>query len=437
MTADRLLRVTFLTPANFGAAAGEAALDRPTQKAEDSGLPYVPDSALKGVLAGEHGDVGDDRPNAKREDLYGSPDRGSSPGAASRIVFGNADLLGFPLATEDGGTAHVVPAESLGRFLWLENATERYPEAVGLLAVLEAKAEQNPVLALPDWPAIPRRFELYPLAAYTGPRALAELTSLLTRYAGRQPTAAEPFVVVPSPLAARLWPHAAELRTGTALDHPRRVVREATLRVIELIPAGSVFLSLLTSINAPLASPQQQAQLGAGEGNGLGWAELSWIDPPDDSAEAASAAGPPSRSIPFDEAACMIDLHAAVRDLAHDESLWGKAYAAAGNLGGRIQYSGLEAALAFELAKAKPAHGEPSAEARAHRWLLARVLGLAPETGAKQRAETLLAHLQQGFLAPGSLEGEREVILTRWLWLRRFMELGGEATGQPTAAEVP
>jgi len=436
--ADRFLRVTFLTPANFGAAAGEAALDRPTQKAEDSGLPYVPDSALKGVLAGEHGDAKEKETNPEREDLYGSPDREDSPGNASRIVFGNAELLCFPLATEDGGTAYIVPAESLGRFLWLESATERFSEAVGLLTTLEAKAEQKPAVAFPAWPAIHRRFELQPLAAYTDPHAIAELTLLLTRYAQRTPTTGEPFVVVPARLAARLWLHAAEMRTATALDRGRRVVREATLRTIELIPAGSIFLSLLTLIDSNLQAPlQPQAQLGAGESNGLGWAGLSWVDPLEDSVEDAAAAVSAPRTITFDEADCMIDLHAAVRDLALDPSLWGKASAAAGNLGGRIQYSGLEAALAFELAKAKPAHKEPSVEARAHRWLLAHVLGLAPETGSKQRAETLLEHLKRGFSAPGSLEREREAILTRWLWLWRFLELGAEPIAKPEAEEKP
>lgn len=437
---DRLLRVAFLTAANFGAAAGEASLDRPTQKAEGSGLPYVPDSALKGVLAGEHGDVGEEASaNSEREPLYGSPDREEAQGAASRIVFGNAELLCFPLGTEDGGAAHVVPAASLGRFLWLEGIAERFPEAVALLSVLEHhSATARPAVALPVWPRLARSFEIAPLAARIEPRGLAELTALLTRYTGWNPTVEEPLVVVPARLAARLWVHAAEVRAATALLRTRRVVREATLRTLELIPERCVFLSLVTWIDSDLQAPlASQAQLGSGEGIGLGCAELSWVRPLEAPVpgEIERASAPPR--VRFDEAASMIVLHGAVQKLADDPTLWKKVASAGANLGGRIQFSGLEAALAFELAKAKPAHEEPSSEARAHRWLLAHVLGLSPETGLKERADTLQMHLTQGFQAPGTFEREREAILIRWLWLRRFLELPPETVEDTEKAETP
>lgn len=438
---DRILRITFLTPANLGAAAGEASLDRPTQKAEGSALPYVPDSALKGVLAGELGDVGDKNPNSEREDLYGSPDRETAQGAASRVVFGNAELLCFPVATKDGGLASIVPAENLGRCLWLEGVTAQFLLAADLLATLEYEGEKVSTsragIALPVWPALPQSLGLEPMGSRIEPDGIAELTTLLARYTGRNPTVEEPFLVVPARVAARLWVHAAEVRAATALERSRRVVRDATLRTLELIPETSVFLSLVTLIGAHhQSSLQPQAQLGSGEGNGLGWAELSWVESAQTStAEAAAAAC--EREESFDEANCMIALHGAVRNLADDSALWDKVDAAAGNLGGRIQYSGLEAALAFELAKAKPAHDEPGLEARAHRWLLAHALGLPLETGPKGRAETLLAHLRQGFLMPGMLERERESILTRWLWLRRYLELGAEPVKKPEEVEAP
>src|SRR5437763_15492238 len=108
---EHLVRFAALTPANLGSAYGEATLDRPTRKEARFGLPYLPDSALKGVLAGALGDEGE-----AREALFGSADRDATDtqpgrfGEPSPVIFGNGELLAFPVPVVGGAPAWVFPA---------------------------------------------------------------------------------------------------------------------------------------------------------------------------------------------------------------------------------------------------------------------------------------------------------------------------------------
>ncbi|MBN2054783.1 hypothetical protein JW905_07665, partial [bacterium] len=81
-----LLRITLLTPMNCGAMHGDSLLDAPTQKDAYDGLPFIPDSAIKGVIAGQLGDA--IISNRKRASLYGFGDHGTTAGQPSKIDFG-------------------------------------------------------------------------------------------------------------------------------------------------------------------------------------------------------------------------------------------------------------------------------------------------------------------------------------------------------------
>jgi CRISPR/Cas system CMR subunit Cmr4 (Cas7 group RAMP superfamily) len=444
--ADRFLRLTLLTPANLGGAEGEAALDRPTHKDAVSGLPCLPASAIKGVLAGRYGDAGDLLlANPAREDRFGSPDRPGQRGRPGPWVLGDGDLLAFPVLACDGSVAWVVPAAALGRFLRLAplGATD-LAAILALLGEVESAGESRAFASphLPDLAAAPL------LRALEGPtvrRAAPALLDLLAQWGGAALPAGAPRLVVATPLARRLWQAAAEHRVLTALT-AAKTVRQGSLRAIELIPAGTVFLTWATA-PAGTAADQPLLQLGAWEALGLGWTSITPVHPPSalvpsalpvpSTPPATSAApsdapstpsaisAPPGRTLP-DAAKILIDMHAAVRTLREGApELVDTARSAIADFASRVLRAGIEAALAFELAKAHPAEPHPKATDRSHRWLLETLLNGAPAPPpASGESAALLLWLRGAPFQPGRLTGVRELILTRWLWLRRHSELG-------------
>lgn len=422
-----MLRLEVLTPANLGSAAGEASLDRPTQKEAFHGLPFVPDSALKGVLAGQRGDLDDERPNPGREELYGAPDRPGVPGRPGPLVLGNGELLSFPLRWGEGRRARVFPAAHLARFLWLEDAEEEHADALDQLRAVEEGGGR--CLALPPVPAL---LEGLGLSGSPLP-ADATLPRLLRRYGGAGLPQEDVLLVVARERAGELWRDAAERRTLTALAPLARTVRAGSLRTVELMPPGTQFLSLVSVVAAkPLATVPEVFQLGAWESQGLGWITLSGVVPPGAEEEGPWELALEASAAEVDELSLMVESHRAMEDLARAAPPWlASVRSAVGDFGPRTQRSGLEAALAFEIAKAKPQEAEPKGEACAHRWLVAALLGLGGEPAglATGPHSDLLRWLRdQGFTA-GPVSRFRPEVLTRWLWLRRFGELAlaGEA----------
>lgn len=224
----------------------------------------------------------------------------------------------------------------------------------------------------------------------------------------------------------------------TALDAERRVVAGGSLRAVELIPAGTVFLSLVSWIGAAQEDDAlpDHLQAGAWEGLGLGWLELSAVAGATTAGAGASTAAVAASSDPGrrpaapEEARILTAAHAAVRRIR--ESAEPPAFRRAVrsilyNFGPRAQFGGLAAALGFELAKARPAEPEPTIEARAHRWVLRALATADPDLEPRAGAsEPLLEWLAGQPFAPERLDAATERMLRRWHWLRRFVELGLE-----------
>jgi CRISPR/Cas system CMR subunit Cmr4 (Cas7 group RAMP superfamily) len=438
---EQLVRLEAISAAHLGAAEGGAALDRPTQKDVLAELPYIPDSALKGVLASRFGNPSDDEPNAGREAIFGAPDRPGRPGRPRRpgrpgaLVAGNGEMLCFPLPARDGLPVRVFPALGVARFLRRAAAGDDLAAALDLLRWVE---QEERVFATPRLPPIEPAAEVEALTGASVARSGPALTAQLRRLAGPHLPAAARLLVAPAAVAARLWRLAAERRTMTALDAGRRVVAGGSLRSVELIPAGTVFLALVSWLGA---APQDDAlpdrlQAGAWEGLGLGWLELSAV-----AGAAAAGAGAPTAAVAaspnpgrrpavLDEARILTAAHAAIRRIR--ESPEPPAFRRAVrsilyNFGLRAQFGGLAAALGFELAKARPAEAEPTTEARAHRWVLRALVSADPDLEPPAGAcEPLLEWLAGQPFAPETLDAATERIFRRWHWLRRFVELGLE-----------
>ena len=242
----QLLRLEAVTALHTGSSEGEATLDRPVQKDAQTGLPFLPDSALKGVLAGRYGDVGDQEENTAREERFGSPDRsgrkGETPGRPGPIVLGNGELLAFPIPSRPGPT-WAFPALTLAWALRLEPAAAE----PGLLSLL-SEIERSPgrAFACPAMPHLDVPLPLTPLSGVSARRQETALVALLRHLAGPSLPADAPLAVLSSRDAGRLWPAASDRRALTALDASTRTVLGGTLRRVELVPPGALFLSLVT-----------------------------------------------------------------------------------------------------------------------------------------------------------------------------------------------
>ena len=174
-TGHHLLRLLALTPANCGDTGGSAAIDRPVAVDAWSGLPYIPYSSLKGVLAGRLGNV--HLPggglNTKRTDLFGAPDKDDlNTGRAGDVIFGDAEALAFPVLLRNGRRATVAVASTLWRL-----AKHEILPAANLLRVEHEAAYEGPV-ALSELPPLPVRlktarfgFDSRTLAPLLGPPA--------------------------------------------------------------------------------------------------------------------------------------------------------------------------------------------------------------------------------------------------------------------------
>lgn len=404
-----LLRVTLLTPSNFGGAEGDAAVDRPVARAAWSGLPYLPFSTLKGVLAarwGSHG-LGSSPASEKRHLLFGSAASDGATGnpQPAQIVLGDGELLAFPLATRAGVPIFVLPATSLYRLHLLHGSpvvdfasfAQDDRACMSTLSRSELPLRRLPVRSFPPG---------------------ASCLSLLRGLCGIGPHG---HLLVAGPEAARqLWELAVERRSLTALGDGKRV-RARSLRRVERIPSGTLFVSHVTC-NRPLSEivlSDRPIQIGAWESVGNGFARVEPIELSDPEPSAVPEAGlaPPSpaaASSPRAEHEILREAYRACRNLADTAPAQAVLVRSIlRDLGARWRRRGLEPTLAFLLAKAQPARGGPEGHERrqAHRWVLARLIGIDQRDLARR-----LAPLVAG------VEKPPDDLVPRLLWYRRLME---------------
>ena len=363
---NHLLRIALMTPANFGSVGGSAAIDRPLSLDPWTLLNYVPESIAKGVIAGAAfgNRERDGIVNKKRKSVFGSGDdnRDGKPfdaGAPARVIFGDGELLAFPAPGRDGTPVMVFPAVTLRR-----------------LALLPLTAP------LPLEPVSLESFQCFgqcPDAAL--PAAVASTSTVV--YEGIVPplladsATDQPWLVAGDELAATLWQSAVEIRTQTSIDPQRKRVRAGTLRKIELAPAGTVFVSLVTNDDdAEIAFDlPSQLQLGAWEGTGAGFVDLQWLRP-DASASKATYERIGAGVSASADAKILIEAHRAIAACAQ-QSFAGMARTLIREFGSRWRTQGLPMTLAFSLGKARclaDLDKRAAPERLAHRWLLRTLL---------------------------------------------------------------
>ena len=400
------LRLAALTPANCGDTGGSAAVDRPIAVDAWSQLPYLPHSALKGVLAGRQGNVHlrGGGLNTRRTDLFGAPDENDAgTGRAGDLVFGDGEVLAFPVLLRDGRRAMVAVAAALWRLARhgiLPETTRR---------VEDERAYDGPV----------SRSELPPLPEPLRTARFGIDSTALSALLGFR----GPVIVAAREAARDLRQVAVEERTLTALGNDR-TVRSGSLRTIELIPSGTLFISLVSNLsgketNLGAASP---IQLGAWETTGCGYFSAAVLALPP---AGAPPSGEPSEggdttAQPQPRHEVMRTVFLAVRDLRDPKPRpeAARTRSAIFDLGPRLAQRGLAVTLAFCLAKTGGGEDAEASEDRvrtervAYRFILRQLFAV----GDSEIHARVVAAIEQGDSAlPPDFHETR-------LWLRRYAE---------------
>ena len=399
---NQLLRITLVTPANFGASGGNATVDRPLLLNVWSGLPVLPDTALKGVIAGKRGNVydGAGRENSARTSLFGHADgiRGMfQQGTPSKISFGDGELLCFPCLAGGGGIALVFPVQNLLRFAKFA-ALEKL-ESLNFLDE-DDFVGNVPASNLPTG-ILHRKADVH----------LPSLASLVGHPATK-------FIIAGQRTSSRLWKMAVEERMLTAVDNRTSTAKGGSLRCVEMVPAGTVLLSYVTTralSDVPLLDTQR-LQLGAWENIGCGFVKLEIVElplptvdllPPDWFQGGPSVDRRPEHEI-------MVDVFRKVHEVAQTPEA-AHIRTIVKEFGPRWRTKGFGPTLSFCLAKAKlETQGEDvSSETKAYRWVLGMLLNVEGPSGALLSAACSLIAAET---SPGL---ELESI---WVWLCRYSE---------------
>jgi hypothetical protein len=401
------LRLAALTPANLGSAGGSAAVDRPLAVDAWSGLPYLPHSALKGVLAGRLGNVHlrGGALNTHRARHFGAPDvNDDGSGRAGGLVFGDGEALAFPLLLRDGRRALVAVAATLRQL-----ALQGVLPAVTLRPVEDPRAWEGPV-AISDLPVLPEPLSTARFGV--GDKALSGLLG----FSG-------PVIVAAATAAGALWQAAVEERTLTALGEDG-TVRDGSLRTVELIPTGALFVSLVSNLSGEEVDlgPASPIQLGAWEGTGCGYFSAAFLSPtpPGEASSGEASRSGEGEARPQPRHETMRTVFRAMRELAGRPEA-ARARSAIFDLGPRLAQQGLAVTLAFCLAKAGGKDAEISedrvrTEQAAYRWILRRLFAAEPGLSQAALHERVVTAIREGESAlPADFHETR-------LWLRRYAE---------------
>jgi CRISPR-associated protein Cmr4 len=126
-SAARILTIYTRTPLHVGAGADVGAIDQPIVRERHTGLPVIPGSSIKGVLADLwHADTVTDEPEKGKPKtsrkpeaditwLFGSDDAREDRASAGALLFGEARILAFPIRSARGSFGWITSPLILAR----------------------------------------------------------------------------------------------------------------------------------------------------------------------------------------------------------------------------------------------------------------------------------------------------------------------------------
>ncbi len=259
----RILSLFTRTPLHIGAGASVGAIDQPIIRERHTGFPYIPGSAIKGVIADLF--LNNDKRTAEGEALLGKEDASQ----AGTIAFGEGKLLAFPVRSAKGCFAWVTSPMVLRRWMRDCNLTGEIPQPEGSLvyAPMALQTEQNQVL-----------LEGYLLDAAPLPSSLVPLLSKACADPMWSELLPHHLLVSSDELLSHFCTSSCEIAQHVAIDDTTGTAKAGALFNQENVPAETLFYAPLTELRSGYLSKLSippMLQLGADASTGLGFCSAS------------------------------------------------------------------------------------------------------------------------------------------------------------------
>ncbi len=286
----KLLFLYTETPLHVGTGSTVSAIDLPIQRERATEFPHVQGSGIKGALRAQASTTDDAAVNI----LFGS-DTNSEPRFAGAALFGEAQLVLFPVRSLAGVFAYATSPLALGRLA-------RTATSAGLTLPIPADVPQeNQCFVSADSTVVSGRdviLEEYAFNANTD-AAVGQLGNWLATnalpdnggYTYWRENLARRLVVLPEDAFRDFVKHSTEVTTRVRIDNDSKTVQDGALWTQEAVPPDALFVSTVAigrsrNPDAALSADElagiltqaigSRIQLGGDETTGSGIVAVSW-----------------------------------------------------------------------------------------------------------------------------------------------------------------
>ncbi|MGN1326197.1 MAG: type III-B CRISPR module RAMP protein Cmr4 [Candidatus Spyradenecus sp.] len=266
----RTLTLFTRTPLHIGCGTSVGAVDQPILRERATGLPLIPGSALKGVLADLFLENNKRTEEGKR--LLGEDDDKADAKRGSLLV-GEARLVAFPIRSAKKGFAWITSPLLLQRL---------FPtESLGLPTVDDEAVCCDTTLCAPNNKAI---FEEYVLGwTRNFPKDVMAKLQALAKNPLWSKTCATRLALVSDTLLTYFTQNACEIANHNRIDDETGTVADGALFSQENVPSEALFVATLQAqdeadlktLCAKIGESGHLLQVGADASTGLGWCDIT------------------------------------------------------------------------------------------------------------------------------------------------------------------
>ncbi len=253
MQRERPYYVYARTALHVGSGRGVGVIDLPVARETTTEWPYIPTSAIKGLLSESHGEPGKRSGTAKL--AFGAS--GTSDRNRGALVPTDARLLWFPVKSHFGTFVWVTSPMALRRYHDDLRACARAIEVCGEVLALRPSAES--AIAASDVPVLDGMIYLseYDLEAVDDAKTLDQWRGFVTLFADRFFSAQddEPWrelfveraVLVSDDLFSQLALFDTQIDAEIAINRLHGVTQTGSLRYIESVPPEAIFVGRISA----------------------------------------------------------------------------------------------------------------------------------------------------------------------------------------------